>query len=320
MPRDIWWADVIRARRALGARTPAEFAAIAAALGYQVTAEERVVSGAESGRSPADPAGPAPPSPVARPAPDRWRGAVADQDAGDRANLPVLQPVAVEPAGPARPDEGEVLARAAPPAAQRADPRWSLLAPHSAAAITQYLLSRSVAGGEPDIDRALELIGAGRPIVDLPGRPVRTLRFGAQVLVDRAASMEPFDRDQADVVRVVTAVVGAGRTEIVQFADVPSRGAGPGRRWSWSRYEPPAAGTGVLLLTDFGIGGDPFTAHRASLAEWTRFLQRLHRAECRPIALVPYPPARWPRRLLRLCPMITWDRHTTVGHARAVTP
>src|SRR5690242_11704818 len=188
MGRDIWWADVIRARRALGARTPAEFAAIAAALGYQRTTEVPA-AGPGPGGPPAAAPRPVPPRPVQRPERAGWQGRIGD-DGTDRADLPVLQPVAREPVGTAEPDAGEILARTAPPAAEQADRRWSLLAPHSAAAILQYLLSHPVPGGEPDIARALELIAAGRPVTALPGARIRTLRFGAQILVDQSEGME----------------------------------------------------------------------------------------------------------------------------------
>jgi hypothetical protein len=319
MPGDIWWGDVIRAQHALGVRTTAEFAAIAEALGYRTSDRHVPIPRPTDAAFPAQP--PEPPVTQGHPGRESWQGSAGDEDAGDRANLPLLQPVAREPIGSVMLKQGDVLART-PVADGRmgGSRRWPLLPPRSSAAILQYLLSRSVPDGAADIATVLTMIAAGRPVNELPREQTRTLRFGAQILVDHGESMRPFRRDQADVVSDVRAVVGASMTNVAYFADVPSRGAGPGRRWSWQPYEPPISGTRVLLLTDFGIGADPLATHRASPAEWARVLRLLLHQDCRPVALVPYPPQRWPRQLRRLCPMVTWDRHTTVGHARTVMP
>ncbi|WP_143049944.1 hypothetical protein [Asanoa ishikariensis] len=215
---------------------------------------------------------------------------------------------------------GPVLARPSPrPSAPR--PHLSLLAPRSTTAILQYLLSRLVADGPVDVAAVIEQIAAGRPLPTLPRRPQRTLRFGAEILVDLGEHMRPFRRDQADVVAAARAVVGVGSSSVRYFADAPLRGIGPGRRAGWTPgYSPPAAGTAVLLLTDLGIGGDRLSLERASVPEWLRFLRLVGRAGCRPVALVPYPPERWPSRLRALCPMLTWDRDVTVGTARTAVP
>ncbi|MFC4071798.1 hypothetical protein [Actinoplanes subglobosus] len=313
MPGDIWWGDVIRARRALG-----DFPAAARALGYDVAAGTGSPAPAPD-PLPAVPATPRPrPERPETPDPADTGGDTADE--GEYANLPILQPVAREPLGPVVDADGDVLARTPPPGVRAAERRLRLLAPRSTAAILQLLLSRPVPDGAPDIAAALARIAAAEPVTDLPRTLAPTLRFGTQVLVDLGDSMQPFRRDQADVVDDVRAVIGARATEVVYFAEVPGRGAGPGRRWTWGPYRPPPPGTRVLLLSDFGIGADPLAPNRPTVREWDRLLRQLIHRGCQPIGLVPYPPARWPSVLLRHCPMITWDRHTTAGQARTAAP
>jgi hypothetical protein len=315
VPADIWWADLIRARRALAPTNPAEWAEIARVLGHRVAAHQ-------VGVTPPAPAAPAPAQSAdtgadGRPDQAPWRGTV-DRDAdGDYADLPVLEPVAEHAVATPGPGDGEILPV---PVADGTGGhrRRPLLAPRSTDAILQGLLSRAVPDGPPDIAAAIRAIVTATPVNSIPRLPVPTLRFGVQILVDVGDGMRPFRRDQADVVHAVRGVAGAGNTAVRYFAGVPTRGAGPGPRWTWRDYQAPAPGTPVLLLTDVGIGGDPFGARRVTRSEWIAFFDLLARCECRAVALVPYPSRRWPADLPARCAMLTWDRHTTVGHARMV--
>lgn len=312
MARDIWWADVIRAHTAVGGR-PEQFAAVARVLGLDVRPNsppsEPVTlptpdSIGAAGRRTSEPA-------------DQESDAVDDRPGSAATAVPVLEPVGREPLTTMLTD-GRVLAR--PTDARQAPPMplQPLLTPRSTNAVLQFLLSRMVDDGPPDLPALIEALAASRPVSAMPRLPQRTLRFGTEVLADLGDAMRPFRRDQAQVVHSVRAVVGSAATRVRYFADAPLRGAGTGPRFGWPPYRPPAAGSQVLLLTDFGIGGDELALDRASIGEWLEFLDVLRRARCQPVALVPYPPARWPAELRTHCPMLMWDRTTTVGHARTV--
>lgn len=307
---DIWWADVARACAALGVRDSVGFAAVARLLGFDVAID-----------APATVAVPALAEPGARLLPLLLQLPGSDIE-GAPGTTPsavveqvLLEPVDEEPLVGTLPP-GAVLSRTHVdrPAPLPAHP--PLLSPRSAGGIVQYLLSRQIADGEVDIAALLEAIAAGRPPVALTRKPQRTLRFGAQVLLDLSEQMRLFRRDQNQVTEIVRAVVGSASTDVLYFADVPTRGAGVGPRWKWRDYKPPPPGSRVLLLTDFGIGGgQPRFKH---VDEWLVFLDRLRSHGCWPVALVPYPPARWPSRILTHCPMCRWDRGVTVGQARMV--
>ena len=313
MPGDIWWADIIRAQETLGAPNPAAFAAIARALGFAVVDAETRQQSSEhvalaSATAPATPEPATVPSAPAVPTPD---------SAGLGGGSP-LEPVATEPIT-ATLAHGTVLARWAGLGHVHRRPYQSLLAPRSTTAILQYLLSRMTDDGPVDVASAVAAIAEGRTLRTIPRLGQRTLRFGAQILVDVGETMQPFRRDQAHLIAAVRAVVGHGATDVQFFADAPHRGTGGEARWTWRTYRPPARGSRVLILSDFGIGGDRLTLGRGRAEEWDALFDSLRRRACEPVALVPYPPARWPSSIRAVCPILTWDRHVTVGHAQAAT-
>jgi hypothetical protein len=51
---------------------------------------------------------------------------------------------------------------------------------------------------------------------------------------------------------------------------------------------------------------------------WESYVRWLRQRDCRVVALVPFPPDRWPAWLTALLPVVCWDRVTTVGGVRAV--
>jgi hypothetical protein len=310
MPADIWWGDILRAQAALG-DTPEQFTRITRLLGLAPLA-----------RGPDEPAADTPvtydPPPVGPAGPDRPADeATGPDDTGSpetATNIPVLEPVASEPLSGAVAG-GEVLGTS--PAGPVHD-FLPLLPPRSTSAVLQFLLSRAVADGPPNVPAVLDAIAAGRPLDRIPREPQRTLRFGAELLVDLGESMRPFRRDQASVVAQVRAVVGSAATSVRYFANAPGRGAGPGPPHTWHDYRPPPLGRHVLLLTDFGIGRHHRSRERSTPGEWLAFFDLLRRDGCRPVALVPFPPHRWPVALSAACPMLMWDRSATAGRAHAV--
>jgi hypothetical protein len=313
MAGSIWWGDILRAAAAMDVTTPQEFQAVARALGFEVSeaSSESLVPPSRN---------PRPEHPAVRPATGKAdRQEQHDQrhdPAGHPLSRSLLQPIGERPVGGTLTD-GPILARPAPitqPAPLR---HQRLLSPRSTNGILQYLLSRLVMDGPADVAALVETIAAGRPSVVVPRRPRRTLRFGAQVLVDLGDSMRPFRLDQTQIVESVRGLVGPASTAVHYFADAPLRNAGRGPRSTWRAYRPPPPGIPVLLLTEFGIGGDRLSPQRSSTAEWLAFFELLRRRGSSSVALVPYPPARWPRWLHRQCPALQWDRHVTVGQARA---
>jgi hypothetical protein len=194
-------------------------------------------------------------------------------------------------------------------------PLTPLLSPGTTPAILQALLQAQAMDGEPDVARMVEHVARGLPLTRIIRRPRPTMRFGTQVLLDTGESMEPFARDQRELVARIKDVVGADGVEPVSFADAPLRGVRRGRARAREPYRPPPPGTRVLVVSDLGIGGRALNPMRAGAEEWLDFVETVERAQCRAVALVPFPPTRIPTSLAVRLPVITWDRSTDVRRA-----
>ena len=79
---------------------------------------------------------------------------------------------------------------------------------------------------------------------------------------------------------------------------------------------PPRVGTLLLILSNLGIGGPPLLDGSSSHREWFDLAQAARRRGSSVVALVPYPPSRWPRALARVVAMLEWDRTTTASAAK----
>jgi len=204
-----------------------------------------------------------------------------------------------------------------PPVTSESDERPPVLVPLIrplwSRAIVSSALATTTAEGEIDMQRVIDLLARQIAIEDIPRLAVPTLRRGAQLLIQTGPAMVPFSRDQEHFLGVVRPVAGRERTEVFDFAGVPTRGVFSADG-SLRPYVPPLRRKPVVLLTDLGIGrgGDIVTS-----SEWLEFGQVVRRAGCPLIAFVPYPPVRWPRELGRAMTIIQWDRMTTVSRVRS---
>lgn len=316
---EAWLGDVARAARALGARTAEDFARIAGLLGVGGgAADVEPAPRPEEGRG--DPAREA----TAREAPERR---TRDQEppplfqrrptTAGTSTVTVLVPVERQPPRPARWTTDPMARPRGRDQAPARPPHLPLLAPRSTAALLTVLLARITRDGELDVERATEHLAQARPLTAIPRLPLPTLRYGVQILADGSSAMEPFARDVDDVIGHVRALAGVAGTQVLRFADVPLRGAGPGPRTTWQRpYRPPRPGVRVLILSDLGAGGSAVNPWRATEQEWRTTIAAIHQRGCEPVALVPLPERLWPDWARGgLLPMVAWDRGTTVGKA-----
>ncbi|HYK05882.1 MAG TPA: hypothetical protein VE974_29335 [Thermoanaerobaculia bacterium] len=185
---------------------------------------------------------------------------------------------------------------------------------------TRAILSMSLATpgehGPPDLHRIVERISRGQALTRIPRRVVPTLRKGVQLLVDRGSGMVPFTRDADALVREIVLVAGV-ETPVLHFRGLPSDGVTDLQRKVVLPYEVPPAGVPVALITDFGIGIDPFESDRPGAREWVAFLRSVRRTDSRLIAFVPYPRQRCARSIASLVTIVEWDRRTSLTRIRA---
>lgn len=251
-----------------------------------------------------------------KPAPRRaGEGASAPAPREPAPPMPLLNPVGTEFAVQRLWTE-PVLAEAPASTTSRRSFHQSLLPPRSQAAILRLLLSRVVREGPIDTERMITDLARGAYISELPRQPVRTLRFGVQVLVDIGQGMQLFIRDQQELLNRITAITGRHACDVRYFAGNPlSNGRGPG--WTWKPLTAPPRGTRVLLLSDFGQHRAGAGAERVDIATWQTAITTFQRGGCLPVALTPLPARRQPSWLRALMPVLTWDRTTTAAMAHA---
>lgn len=314
--------DLIRAIAALDA-SDEEAAAIAAMLGMRPGAEPRPIAARRLG----------PVSPVGRPAGTTTAAGVDAPHAAAHPTAPTaptahtVGEVELEltflgtdaPPTPSWISDAEELAEPAP-AARSYDTTVPSFVPLLAPPITRAVLAEAAAtvtsDGRIDMDHLVLDVATRRPLRALPSLPATTLRRGAQILIDRTASMQPFQVDTDDLAARLRQVASEGATQLYYFDEDPTIvddtwPVGEGRP-----YELPPAGTPIVLITDLGIR---HLRSPRSLARpyWLAFALQARRRGCPIIAFVPYPPSRWPAGLGGLITPLPWDHQTGIATVRA---
>lgn len=300
--------DIVRAFAALAPGDERTLEAITAALSFveSTTPKIRKVAGAQA-RPPDMHSGS-----VGQPALSPSRS-VSPSPPGPRMARERLQPVTFEPPSLDSPWRAVMPLPAVRPDHLAPSLAYQpLLVQRWSRAIITATLATDGEYGPVDVLRLVESVARGRPVRQIPRHPWRSLCLGVQVLADLGEGMEPFARDQDQIIEEIRRTVGRGAVWLLQFRRCPTRGAGAGPIWTWKGYVPPRPGTPVLLLSDLGMGGPHFDPSRPRVKEWRDFTRRVHRCGCPLLAFVPWPEERWPAGLSRSITLLRWDRGTTV--------
>ncbi len=188
-------------------------------------------------------------------------------------------------------------------------PHVPLFDPIEADPILGAVVATPGPGNEIDVERVVSMIAKGRPLLEIPYRVRPSLFRGVRVLADLGPAMQPFRRDQDQMVERLFLLVGAGNVQVQWYEDTPLRRCGSGPVSSWQPFEPPHPGTPVLVLGDLGIGG-----HCGNVeSDWLELADLLAHRESRLTALVPYEDSRWPAPLTAAIDMVVWDRTTNIS-------
>ncbi|MFY0568933.1 hypothetical protein ACN28E_34640 [Archangium lansingense] len=299
-------ADLASAARSLATADPEVLRQVAALLGFEWP------KASEPPAAPEPP--PAEPLPLgAEPTPTL----VPQGEAPPEVPLPQVGPLSasvttLEPLGDSPLRTPVWLKGVAPMAPPSFSPGELPLEPLFAPATSRHLLTtalRTASGeGPPDVEGLIQVLARGEPALSLPSQELPTLSRGVHVLVDKGEGMQPFARDQRELLAQLRRVVGSERVSSTSFIGLPGRRTPRGRALVL-----PPRGTTLLLLTDLGLGGPAYSSSRANLDEWTALARRWSTVGYPLVAFIPYPPSRWPRELTRLIRIVQWDCHTTVG-------
>jgi hypothetical protein len=188
-----------------------------------------------------------------------------------------------------------------------------LLNPQWSRAVVSTMARIRLSAGPPIIEKLVELAAEKKLLSEAPAAILETAS-GADVLVDVGESMLVFGRDQERLVEAMRRVLGSSQVAVFRFFGSPKRGVLSGTDSECLPYRPPRPGWPVLVLTDLNIGAGGPPVH---WWEWRDFAESVRSAGCRVLALVPYPPARWPANVARAMHVIQWDRGTSVQTVRA---
>ena len=234
---------------------------------------------------------------------------------GGSAGRRRLRPVRTRARAAGRPwSEVEALARSVPEIHGGALPHEPLWEPRWSRDLVAAALSTPTTGHAVDEPQAVKILSSGRPLTEVPRLPARTLARGGQILVDMGTAMDPFARDRYALAELIRSVTGRDRTPVVLFGGAPR--AARADDDAWDPYLPPEPRTPVIALTNLCIGGPSGTAREGSPMSWLRVADDLRRRGSPLLAIVPYPPARWPTMLRGRMTILRWDRQTTLAEVR----
>jgi hypothetical protein len=210
---------------------------------------------------------------------------------------------------PLLPEEPVPAARVGLPLEPLFNPRWSR---H----IVSGALSVRRPEGPLDVEAICRHVGRGEAFRQVPRRLWPTLRRRLHVLVDYGEGMEPYHRDQSQLLEALRKVVGLPRMKVFGFVGHPSRGVGNGLVLDWQPYHWPESGTAVLLLSDLGLAPIRVREGKVTVSEWVAFVRHLSLAGSPVLCITPHDPKRFPQRLRRWVTVIRWDRSTSPGKIR----
>jgi hypothetical protein len=177
------------------------------------------------------------------------------------------------------------------------------------------MLATSTTTSQVDVQIVARHFATGRPIDRLPWRLKRTLRRGVVLILDRSESMQPFWRDERELVARCAHVVGPGVTACWVETDEWSD---EGARLRWLQKEPDgfASRRPVVIVSDFELARE-MTPRWPFLAPWRPLIDRVRAAGAPLRALVPVSRTLWPAALLEELPnAIEWDYDTTINTIR----
>jgi hypothetical protein len=292
----IWIGDLLISMKALAPANGDTLDAIAELLGL----ERGTVAPVEP-EAPGPATSPAPPSGDALPPAAPFTGSFPVAD------LPGIAPQAAAPGEPRGAIEPLQLTSAV---AARPPVPAPLLSPLAGRFIAQELVTSSRFGPDPDVGRLVDALARREIPQPVPLAERQTLARGVQVLVDQGEGMEPFAADQRGMVDLLRRLAGDALVEARKFYEVPGRDD-PIHPW-----EPPPPGMPVLALTDLGLAGRVECGAAEVVAGWQSAAAVLAARGSSLVALVPFPPGRWPEPLTACMRIVLWDKPTTAAHAR----
>lgn len=176
-----------------------------------------------------------------------------------------------------------------------------LLQPQWTRGILTAALGTIGESNEVDIDRLIDKMSRSEFIDRLPYRKVKSISRGAVVWIDRAAAMEPFFQDQAQIVDALLRTVGEARLEVRECQGVPYE----------ALEQPPRVPH--LVLSDLGIRKVEGARRTSTPAGWASLGVRVREVlGADMVVLTPSSVHRYSPEVKAALTIVTWDRATSV--------
>jgi hypothetical protein len=193
--------------------------------------------------------------------------------------------------------------------------RIPIFAPRTDRAILSAAVAVQSQSGQVDLDGIIERLVQLKFIDRLPRRPLPTLKYGVQLLLDRSESMLPYFDDLRSLETKLKQIAGRSRCWSRTFQGSPLSLQRFGKDSQPFRLIDRVP---ILIATDFGIGAPLLSRDRARPGEWKRFARLARKRRCPVVALIPHKPRLWPDQAQADFLCIHWDRSTTAGDLRRV--
>ncbi len=178
--------------------------------------------------------------------------------------------------------------------------------------IISAILATQMTSHEIDLQLLWRSIIHGEVFKKLPLRKHSSLIKGVHLLLDRSESMQPFWRDQTQLVSRLRRLLGRPKVQTTWFEFDPLRPRETRLIWPARMPNRFRETTPVLLVTDFGIGMDPLAAYYMEWEPWLPVFQLARSCRCRVLALVAAPSNLWPAGLEQFVDgAVVWDRETS---------
>jgi hypothetical protein len=178
------------------------------------------------------------------------------------------------------------------------------------------MLATERASQEINWNALVGYLARGRPLKRLPFLPRPTMQRGLLLFLDRSRSMQPFWRDEEELLFRLQRLLGGHKVQECWLEVDQWSPDGP-KLEPYSPFPLPLPETTPLLLvTDFSIGGD-ISGHRADLEPWLPLLELAQKNSCPVVALIPAPDSCWLDIIRKRIPSsFVWDRGTSITTVR----
>jgi hypothetical protein len=222
-----------------------------------------------------------------------------------RADLDTSHPTPATSA-PAAPSP---LADATPHAA----PLESLFAARRVRGILREMAARQTESGRIDIQAVVRTLARAQWPARLPRQRVTRVGQAIHLMFDAGPDMLPFAADKQQLASVALRILGRDRLRVFDFIGTPRSGVRAQRQVRWSELAWPGRGSTIVVVSDFGIGGDDVHAYEA---DWFSLRDEALRRGVRCVALLPYGRDRWPEVAGRFDAALSWDLDVGVQRLR----